>query len=73
MNLNGLKIKGDIVTDLEHQVIYSTEASTYRERSVGEAYPRTAGTSLTGQVVVEGRIVDMLRYMHAILETNVEE
>jgi len=35
--------------------------------------PRTAGTSLAGQVVGRGLVVDISRYMGAILEVNEEE
>jgi FAD/FMN-containing dehydrogenase/Fe-S oxidoreductase len=35
--------------------------------------PRTAGTSLAGQVVSHGMIVDVSKYMNAILEVNPEE
>ena len=35
--------------------------------------PRTAGTSLAGQVVGEGMIVDVSRYMSGIIELNIEE
>jgi FAD/FMN-containing dehydrogenase/Fe-S oxidoreductase len=35
--------------------------------------PRTAGTSLAGQVVGRGLVVDMSRYMTRILETNVSK
>src|ERR1035437_8736398 len=35
--------------------------------------PRTAGTSLAGQVVGNGLIVDVSRYMTEILEINKEE
>ncbi len=95
MTLEDLKIKGEIYTDLEHKVIYSTDASAYRETPLGVAYPkdeddivaivgfaashqinlipRTAGTSLAGQVVGKGLIVDMSRYMDQIIEANVEE
>lgn len=95
MLLEHLKIKGELYTDLEHKVIYSTDASAYRETPLGVAYPkdeedvvtlvkyavanrinlipRTAGTSLAGQVVGEGLIVDMSRYLSAILEVNTEE
>lgn len=94
MNLDGLKIKGDLFTDLEHKIIYSTDASAYREVPVGVAYPlddediiavvkyaesrglnlipRTAGTSLAGQVVGNGLIVDMSRYMNKIIEIDPE-
>lgn len=95
MTLEELKIKGEVFTDLEHKVIYSTDASAYRETPVGVAYPkdeedivaivkfaakhlfnlipRTAGTSLAGQVVGDGLIVDMSRYMNGIIEINAEE
>ena len=95
MMLEGLKIKGEVFTDLEHKVIYSTDASAYRETPVGVAYPkdeedivsivkfaeknrinlipRTAGTSLAGQVVGDGLIVDMSRYMNRIVEINAKE
>ncbi len=95
MNLEGLKIKGEVYTDLKHKVIYSTDASAYREIPVGVTYPRdeedviklvkwaaekginliprTAGTSLAGQVVGEGLIVDMSRYMNRIIEINAAE
>ena len=32
--------------------------------------PRTAGTSLAGQVVGSGVVVDMSRYMNSILEVS---
>ena len=35
--------------------------------------PRTAGTSLAGQVVGQGLVADVSRYMTGILELNVEE
>lgn len=35
--------------------------------------PRTAGTSLAGQVVGQGLVVDVSRYMNKILEVNVAE
>jgi FAD/FMN-containing dehydrogenase/Fe-S oxidoreductase len=35
--------------------------------------PRTAGTSLAGQVVGQGLIVDVSRYMNRLLEVNKEE
>lgn len=85
----------DFFTDLEHKVIYSTDASAYRETPIGVAYPcdeedivsivkyadenkinlipRTAGTSLAGQVVGHGLIVDMSRHMNKILEINENE
>lgn len=35
--------------------------------------PRTAGTSLAGQVVGNGLVIDLSRYMNALLEVNKEE
>src|SRR5580692_10065415 len=35
--------------------------------------PRTAGTSLAGQVVSHGVIVDVSKYLHAVLEVNPAE
>ena len=42
------------------------------EHKVG-LIPRTAGTSLAGQVVGSGIVVDVSRYMNEILEVNGEE
>ncbi len=93
--LKKLQIKGEVYTDLSHRVIYSTDASAYRETPVGVVYPideadvieivrfasehkinlipRTAGTSLAGQVVGDGLIVDMSRHMNSIIEINAQE
>lgn len=35
--------------------------------------PRTAGTSLAGQVVGEGIVIDVSKYLNQVLELNVEE
>lgn len=43
-----------------------------RENSIS-LIPRTAGTSLAGQVVGSGIVVDMSRHMNSILEVNVKE
>ncbi|MDD2285012.1 MAG: FAD-binding oxidoreductase, partial [Paludibacter sp.] len=43
-----------------------------REQKVN-LIPRTAGTSLAGQVVGEGLVVDVSRYMTGIIELNAEE
>jgi len=86
---------GDLLTDDLWKIMYSTDASAYREVPVGVArprhaedikaliafsrehsiplIPRTAGTSLAGQVVGRGLIVDVSRYMTKILEINKEE
>lgn len=95
MNLSDLHIQGEIFNDLEHRVIYSTDASAYRERPMGVAHPlneddivaivrfaaecglnlipRTAGTSLAGQVVGDGLIVDLSRHLNRIIEINPQE
>ncbi|MBM3435892.1 MAG: FAD-binding oxidoreductase, partial [Bacteroidetes bacterium] len=89
------EFEGEIYTDLEHRILYSTDASAYRQVPVGVALPkstediqtlvrfakkhnsslipRTAGTSLAGQVVGAGIVVDVSKYMTRILEINPEE
>jgi len=91
----GDTFSGDLYTDHLWRIIYSTDASAYREVPVGVArprtpediktiidfcrkhsipiIPRTAGTSLAGQVVGKGLIVDVSRYMTEILEINPKE
>ncbi|MGA3012819.1 MAG: FAD-linked oxidase C-terminal domain-containing protein [Bacteroidales bacterium] len=86
---------GDLHTGDLWRIMYSTDASAYREVPSGVAIPRnnvdlralisfsrkysvpliprTAGTSLAGQVVGKGLIVDVSRYMTEILEVNPEE
>ncbi len=88
-------IKGDIFTDNIWRILYSTDASAYREKPLAvvrpknEAdvkkivqfaarhklpiIPRTAGTSLAGQVVGNGIVVDVSKYMTRIIELNKEE
>ena len=85
-------LEGDIYTDNLHRIIYSTDASVYREMPQAVAYPkneedlvkivqfcleeglsiipRAAGTSLAGQVVGNGVICDISKYMNRILEIN---
>ncbi|MBN1132637.1 MAG: FAD-binding protein [Bacteroidales bacterium] len=89
------KIDGEIFTDNARLIMYSTDASAYRERPMAVVYPknendirelvrfagekrvtlipRAAGTSLAGQVVGNGIVMDISRYMTAILEINQEE
>jgi len=84
-----------IHTDLVSRILYSTDASEYREMPIGVAFPtssndvlqfvqhainqkqsiipRAAGTSLAGQVVGSGIVLDCSRYMTQIIELNVEE
>jgi FAD/FMN-containing dehydrogenase/Fe-S oxidoreductase len=89
------RFDGEIHTDRVHRIIYSTDASDYKETPMGVAYPRheedirelirfagkegitliprTAGTSLAGQVVGNGLVVDASRHMNAIIEINENE
>jgi len=82
----------EIKKDLLHRIIYSTDASAYREVPIGVFFPentqdlidivkfarerdlslipRAAGTSLAGQVVGNGLVVDISRHMNKILEIN---
>ncbi|PMD99432.1 FAD-binding oxidoreductase [Siphonobacter sp. BAB-5405] len=77
------------------RILYSTDASVYREKPLAVAIPksvtdlkhlltfarnhrttlipRTAGTSLAGQVVGSGIVVDLSKYFTQILEINAEE
>ncbi|MEN8156592.1 MAG: FAD-binding oxidoreductase, partial [Bacteroidota bacterium] len=89
------RLDGDLFTDRIHLIMYSTDASDYREKPLAVVYPRhekdireiirfasrekitliprTAGTSLAGQVVGSGIVVDVSRYMTRILEINRQE
>ncbi len=89
------QLDGDVFTDNVQRVLYSTDASQYRELPLavtrpksGEdikkiiafarengtsVIPRGAGTSLAGQVVGPGIVVDVSKYMNQILEFNLEE
>ena len=93
--LNKLNLEGEFHTDFYNLLIYSTDASAYREIPLVVAYPksnddiqrilyfaqkhkigiipRTAGTSLAGQVVGKGVVVDVSKYLTQILEVNKEE
>jgi FAD/FMN-containing dehydrogenase/Fe-S oxidoreductase len=88
-------IDGELYTDNIHRIIYSTDASSYRELPLAvviprhkedvrkvlafalenntSVIPRGAGTSLAGQVVGAGIVVDTSKYMDRILEFNKEE
>ncbi len=89
------ELAGDLSYDETTRLIYSTDASAYREKPTAVArpahaedirkliafaqkhhiglIPRTAGTSLAGQVVGSGIIVDVSKRMTRILELNQEE
>ena len=91
----GKQLQGDLFTDRATRILYSTDASAYREMPLAVAIPktvddlkrlirfandfntslipRTAGTSLAGQVVGSGIIVDVSKYFNKILEINTEE
>ena len=96
-SLNTLKndLDGELFLDNISKILYSTDASAYRETPVAVAIPRsiddikklicfanehkttliprTAGTSLAGQVVGNGIIVDVSKHFTKILEINKEE
>jgi FAD/FMN-containing dehydrogenase/Fe-S oxidoreductase len=93
-NLSG-SLEGELKHDALTAVIYSTDASVYKERPLAVVWPRgisdirkvltfarhektgvtlrAGGTSLAGQVVSSGIIVDVSRHMNRILEINREE
>jgi len=54
------------INDLQKLIQYAKQHHT-------TLIPRTAGTSLAGQVVGSGIVVDVSRYFNQILEVNVEE
>jgi FAD/FMN-containing dehydrogenase/Fe-S oxidoreductase len=82
-------------TDSLHRILYSTDASAYRELPEGVIFPcskeelidavkfaakhktpiipRAGGTSLAGQVVGNGMVIDTSRYLNRILEVNAKE
>ena len=91
-NLLKTQIEGDVFTDNVHRVLYSTDASQYKEMPLAVArpknkedikklvafarengtsiIPRGGGTSLAGQVVGPGIVVDVSKYMNNIIEIN---
>ncbi|MFC2132729.1 FAD-binding and (Fe-S)-binding domain-containing protein [Bacteroidota bacterium] len=88
-------LDGELYTDNIQKIIYSTDASVYKEKPIAIArpenendilklihfarnnntslIPRTAGTSLAGQVVGKGIVVDISKYFTKILKINKEE
>lgn len=54
------------IADIKHLVAFALNEKT-------SLIPRTAGTSLAGQVVGSGIVVDVSKYFTRILELNVEE
>ena len=95
--LNQLKntLEGDLYFDETMRILYSTDASAFREMPLAVAIPksekdiklliafaseyqssiipRTAGTSLAGQVVGNGIIVDVSKHFTKILEISESE
>lgn len=95
--LNALreKLQGDLYTDTISLVLYSTDASAYKEKPLAvvrprntadvkevvsfacthgiSVIPRATGTSLAGQVVGSGIVLDVTKYMNKIIEVNPEE
>jgi len=89
------RLDGELYTDRLRLIMYSTDASDYKEYPQAVVYPshendirelvrfarenqvslipRTAGTSLAGQVVGNGIVVDVSRHMTRILEINEKE
>lgn len=89
------EFEGDILLDDLTRVIYSTDASVYREKPFAVVLPknkndiqkivefadkhsfpiipRAAGTSLAGQVVGNGIVVDVSKYMNKIIDLNENE
>lgn len=89
------QIEGELFTNNVQRVLYSTDASLYKELPIAVAkpksnddilkiiafansnniaiIPRGGGTSLAGQVVGSGLVVDISKYMNKILEFSKEE
>ena len=88
-------LDGELYTDSIHRIIYSTDASAYKEKPLAVAFPkneddikniiiftgnnklsvipRASGTSLAGQVVGNGIVIDVSRHLTKIIELNKEE
>ena len=88
-------LEGDLFFDNVQRVLYSTDASQYKELPLAVArpknvadikkiitfahknntsvIPRGGGTSLAGQVVGSGIVVDISKYLNKIVELNTEE
>ena len=88
-------LAGDLFADNVQRVLYSTDASQYKELPLAvtrpknkediqkiiafarengtSVIPRGGGTSLAGQVVGPGIVVDVSKYMNKIVELNVDE
>ncbi|HNX78982.1 MAG TPA: FAD-binding and (Fe-S)-binding domain-containing protein, partial [Prolixibacteraceae bacterium] len=89
------KLEGELYVDNVQRVLYSTDASSYKEKPIAvtkprnsgdvrkilafarqhkvSVIPRAGGTSLAGQVVGPGIVMDISKYMNKILEFSQEE
>jgi len=87
-------LEGELYLDKTHLLLYSTDASPYREIPLAVVYPRSdkdikilinfarvhkvtliprgAGTSLAGQVVGKGIVIDISKYLTKIIEIDTE-
>lgn len=97
MNIKLLQdsLEGELRVDNLSRILYSTDASAYREMPLAVVFPkskedikksilfakengvtlipRTAGTSLAGQVVGNGMVVDVSKHLTNILEVDTKE
>jgi len=95
LNILKKNIDGELYFDNTSKIIYSTDASSYKEQPIAVAIPknnndilelikfanannttlipRAAGTSLAGQVVGNGIIVDISKNFREIIEFNKKE
>ena len=86
MNFQDLHILGELKEELLYRILYSTDAvaypkdssdvqkiSNFAKKNQINLIPRAGGTSLAGQVVGKGLVVDISKYMNHILEINQEE
>ena len=95
LDFTKLKIDGDLFLDLANKLMYSTDASIYKEVPAAVVRPkndndikklilfakenktslifRAGGTSLAGQCVGSGIIVDISKYFNKIIELNLDE
>ena len=96
VNFKGLMavLEGDLLTDNLNKILYSTDASVYKEEPLAvvlprhkqdivqvvkfarehgiSLIPRAGGTSLSGQCVGNGIVVDVSRYMDQVIALDKE-
>lgn len=63
-------VRGEVRFDPYSRVLYSTDASIYQVMPVGVVIPRGAGTSLAGQSIGPGIVLDFSKSMDRILELD---